>query len=197
MIWLSVTNMQKEKRKGSNIFYSTVGCTGWQKYNSPLNIQMCSLHNKGLCPVWKVQSAAVSDDQPLWKVAKRFFHPCLWLPEWREGDAQQALPFSRVLGILRKGLYNGGCDGRGCGRLVHCLSSRHKACRCVMGAGEEPSVFLLHWQWSGYHGACWHSQTVFKPLYCSVEPSGCSYIAMCPISPNCFQHYYTENMYDI
>lgn len=106
---------------------------------------MWSLHNKGLCPAWEVQSAAVSDDQPVWKVPKRLFHPCFWLPEWREGDAQQDPPFSRVLDILRKGpctivaVMAETVEG-----WFHYLPQRHKACRCVMGAGREPFVFLLH-----------------------------------------------------
>lgn len=37
---------------------------------------MWSLCDKGLCPGWRVQIAAVSGDQPPWKDFKRLFHPC-------------------------------------------------------------------------------------------------------------------------
>lgn len=62
------------------------------------------LHDKGLCPAREVQSAAVSGDQLLSKAPKRLFHPCFGSLSERERDAQQDPPFSRVLGVLRKGL---------------------------------------------------------------------------------------------
>lgn len=119
---------------------------------------MWSLLDKGLCPGWRVQSAAVSGDQPLWKVFKRLFHPCVGSVSDESGMRNRIphIPGSWI--SWEKAYVQYGTLWKASAAFFSSLCS---ATRPVLvwweleesGVGEE---------WCGHQGACWHSQTVLK-----------------------------------
>lgn len=119
--WVGFCQCLMKKRLGTGLLWARCALwwAGWQKYSSPLSIQTWSPCDKGLCPAWKVQSAAISDDQALRKVFKRVFQPCFLAPWVKRVGCATGSPIFQSVGYPEKRpLYNSDCDGRGCGRLV-------------------------------------------------------------------------------
>lgn len=109
------------------------------------------------------------------KLLKGFSTPVFAPWVWRVGCATGSPIFQGVGCPEKKPVYNSGCYGRGCGRLVLLFPPRATRPVVVWWELEETGVGVER---SGHQGACWHSQTVLKPSHHCAQPRGCSNTAM-------------------